>query len=131
MVPPISTEYGHIAMIVSAYASGKQIRYKTVGANNILILPDQRSFLLEKKYENTIKRKTLYSQYSTMQKIKSDLAHFYTENAKKYYQTRQKHWTDGQYFLDYIKSLNLEKPRILELGCGGGRFLSYFKEHWS
>lgn len=31
---PISTEYGHIAMIVSAYASGKQIRYKTVGANN-------------------------------------------------------------------------------------------------
>ena len=66
-----------------------------------------------------------------MQKIKSDLAHFYTENAKKYYQTRQKHWTDGQYFLDYIKSLNLEKPRILELGCGGGRFLSYLKEHWS
>lgn len=52
-----------------------------------------------------------------MQKIKSDLAHFYTENAKKYYQTRQKHWTDGQYFLDYIKKLNLEKPRILELGC--------------
>ena len=66
-----------------------------------------------------------------MQKIKSDLAHFYTENAKKYYQTRQKHWADGQYFLDYIKSLNLEKPRILELGCGGGRFLSCFKEHWS
>lgn len=31
---PISTEYGYIAMIVSAYASGKQIRYKTVGANN-------------------------------------------------------------------------------------------------
>lgn len=31
---PISTKYGHIAMIVSAYASGKQIRYKTVGANN-------------------------------------------------------------------------------------------------
>jgi hypothetical protein len=95
------------------------------------ISPDQRSFLLEKKYENTIKRKILYSQHSTMQKIKSDLAHFYTENAKKYYQTRQKHWTDGQYFLDYIKSLNLEKPRILELGCGGGRFLSYLKEHWS
>lgn len=93
--------------------------------------PDRRGFLLEKKYENTIKRKNLYSQHSTMQKIKSDLAHFYTENAKKYYQTRQKHWTDGQYFLDYIKSLNLDKPRILELGCGGGRFLSYFKEHWS
>ena len=30
----ISTEYGHIAMIVSAYALGEQIRYKTVGANN-------------------------------------------------------------------------------------------------
>ena len=99
--------------------------------DNILMLSDGRSFLLEKKYENIIKRKILYSQHSTMQKIKSDLAHFYTENAKKYYQTRQKHWTDGQYFLDYIKSLNLEKPRILELGCGGGRFLSYLKEHWS
>jgi hypothetical protein len=98
---------------------------------NQKISPDERSFLLEKKYENTIKKKNLYSHHSTMQKIKSDLAHFYTENAKKYYQTRQKHWTDGQYFLDYIKSLNLEKPRILELGCGGGRFLSYFKEHWS
>ena len=31
---PISTEYGHIAMIASAYSSGKQIRYKTVSANN-------------------------------------------------------------------------------------------------
>ena len=30
----ISTAYRYIAMIVSAYASGKQIRYKTVGANN-------------------------------------------------------------------------------------------------
>ena len=31
---PISTAYRHIAMIVPAYAPGKQIRYKTVGANN-------------------------------------------------------------------------------------------------
>lgn len=31
---PINTEYGHIAIIAPTYASGKQIRYKTVGANN-------------------------------------------------------------------------------------------------
>ena len=31
---PISTKYRHIAMIVPAYALGKQIRYKTVSANS-------------------------------------------------------------------------------------------------
>jgi len=59
MVTPISTEYGHITMIVSAYASGKQIRYKTVGANNILIYFQMRkAFSLKKRMKTLSKGKT-------------------------------------------------------------------------
>lgn len=63
----------------------------------------------------------------SMMGVKSDLAHFYSKNAKHYYQTRQKFWVDGDKILEQIKALKLEKVRILELGCGSGRFLSYFK----
>ena len=59
--------------------------------------------------------------------VKSDLAKFYSKNAKHYHQTRQKFWVDGEKILEQINALGLEKVRILELGCGSGRFLSYFK----
>lgn len=62
-----------------------------------------------------------------MMGVKSDLAKFYSKNAKHYHQTRQKFWVDGEKILEQIKALGLEKVRILELGCGSGRFLSYFK----
>lgn len=62
--------------------------------------------------------------------IKSDLSQFYTQNAKHYHQTRQKFWADGERVLQKIADLHLEKPRILELGCGGGRFLTYLKNNY-
>lgn len=62
--------------------------------------------------------------------IKSDLSQFYTQNAKHYHQTKQKFWADGERILQKIADLHLEKPKILELGCGGGRFLSYLKANY-
>lgn len=62
--------------------------------------------------------------------IKSHLANFYSHEAKKYYQTRQKPRPEGQLFVDAICSLNHQKPKILELWCGGGRFLSFFSQHY-
>lgn len=62
--------------------------------------------------------------------VKVDLAKFYSKNAKHYHQTRQKFWVDGEKIIEQIAALRLEKVRILELGCGSGRFLSYFKSRY-
>ena len=50
--------------------------------------------------------------------VKSDLAQFYSKNAAHCHQTRQKFWVDGDKIIEQIRSLKLEKVKVLELGCG-------------
>lgn len=56
--------------------------------------------------------------------ITQDLASFYTAEAKKYHQTRKKYRPDGQLLVQKIQSLSLKVPKILELGCWGGRLIT-------
>ncbi|MCF7835474.1 class I SAM-dependent methyltransferase [Candidatus Gracilibacteria bacterium] len=56
--------------------------------------------------------------------VKKDLAKIYDTNAKKYYETRKKHWEEVKLILDEIKKTDINKISILEFGCGGGRFIS-------
>ncbi len=68
--------------------------------------------------------------------IVSDLTEIYDNQAKKYFQTRQKAWNDKTLFREFIQEYidfhNLKKIRILEFGIWWGRFtkdiLSYIKE---
>lgn len=57
--------------------------------------------------------------------IRSDLAQFYNSEAKKYHQTRKKYRADGFLILKRLRSLHLKKPKLFELGCGGGRLISF------
>lgn len=58
-------------------------------------------------------------------KIKADLQYFYDCEAKKYYETRKKKWQEWENVLKILEKLSIEsrKLRILELGCGSGRFV--------
>lgn len=60
---------------------------------------------------------------------KEDLQKFYDANASKYHRTRQKHRADSQYIINEINNSESKKVRILELGCGAGRFASYLNEN--
>jgi ubiquinone/menaquinone biosynthesis C-methylase UbiE len=62
--------------------------------------------------------------------IKKDLQQFYNKEAKKYYETRKKYWKDVEYLLEALESFRGKKIRILEFGCGSGRFASYLLQHY-
>ncbi len=59
-----------------------------------------------------------------------ELQTFYNAQAEKYHQTRKKYRVDGQRLVVAIQALELENPKLLELGCGGGRFLSFLKTEY-
>lgn len=60
--------------------------------------------------------------------IQTELQEFYDAHAEKYYQTRNKHRADGEFFLDEIKGNEKKTIKILEFGCGSGRLLAHLKE---
>jgi hypothetical protein len=62
--------------------------------------------------------------------IVQDLADFYTTEAKKYHQTRKKYRPEGELLLQSISKLSVRTPKILELGCGGGRFISLLNQQF-
>lgn len=62
--------------------------------------------------------------------IVQDLADFYTTEAKKYHQTRKKYRPEGGLLLQSISKLSARIPKILELGCGGGRFISLLNQQF-
>ena len=62
--------------------------------------------------------------------IVQDLADFYTTEAKKYHQTRKKYRPEGELLLQSISKLSARIPKILELGCGGGRFISLLNQQF-
>ena len=67
------------------------------------------------------------------QEIKQDLQSFYNTEAKKYAETRKKFWHEEKAILDAITPLFEEwkKIRVLEFGCGSGRFASLLNQKFS
>ncbi len=66
------------------------------------------------------------------QEIKQDLQSFYNSEAKKYAETRKKFWHEEKVILDAITPLFEEwkKVRVLEFGCGSGRFASLLNQNF-
>ena len=67
------------------------------------------------------------------QEIKQDLKLFYDKEAKKYAETRKKFWHEEKKILDEITPLfeGWKKVRILEFGCGSGRFATLLNQKFS
>ena len=66
------------------------------------------------------------------QEIKQDLELFYNSEAKKYAETRKKFWHEEKAILETITPLfeEKEKIRILEFGCGSGRFATLLNQNF-
>ena len=66
------------------------------------------------------------------QEIKQDLESFYNSEAKKYAETRKKFWHEEKAILDAITPLfdNNDKVRVLEFGCGSGRFATLLNQQF-
>jgi len=66
------------------------------------------------------------------QEIKQDLESFYNSEAKKYAETRKKFWHEEKVILDTITPLfeNKDKVRVLEFGCGSGRFATLLNQNF-
>ena len=66
------------------------------------------------------------------QEIKQDLQSFYNSEAKKYAETRKKFWHEEKAILDAITPLfeNNDKVRVLEFGCGSGRFATLLNQNF-
>ena len=66
------------------------------------------------------------------QEIKQDLQSFYNSEAKKYAETRKKFWHEEKAILDTINPLfeEKEKVRVLEFGCGSGRFATLLNQQF-
>lgn len=66
------------------------------------------------------------------QEIKQDLQSFYNSEAEKYAETRKKFWHEEKAILDAITPLfeNKDKVRVLEFGCGSGRFASLLNQQF-
>ena len=66
------------------------------------------------------------------QEIKQDLESFYNSEAKKYAETRKKFWHEEKAILDAITPLfeNNGKVRVLEFGCGSGRFATLLNQNF-
>lgn len=57
--------------------------------------------------------------------VKEDLKNFYNKYAKKYHETRKKHWEEAEIILNEIVQTGNNKISILEFGCWWWRFISY------
>ena len=66
------------------------------------------------------------------QEIKQDLESFYNSEAKKYAETRKKFWHEEKAILDAITPLfeKNDKVRVLEFGCGSGRFATLLNQNF-
>ena len=66
------------------------------------------------------------------QEIKQDLQSFYNSEAKKYAETRKKFWHEEEAILGAITPIfeNNDKIRVLEFGCGSGRFATLLNQNF-
>lgn len=86
-----------------------------------------------KKRKISVKNSELKNNYFFgNQEIKQDLQSFYNSEAKKYAETRKKFWHEGKAILDAITPLFEEwkKIRVLEFGCGSGRFATLLNQNF-
>ncbi len=84
--------------------------------------------------KNTCKNLILiYISWKNIMDITQQLKNFYNSQAQNFSVSRQKHWPDFdiilQYIKDYIISTGKTKLKILELGCGDGRFYRFLKKN--
>ena len=88
-----------------------------------------------KKTKKTIKisKKKKNNDFFGNQEIKQNLQSFYDSEAKKYAETRKKFWHEEKAILDAITPLFEEwkKIRVLEFGCGSGRFATLLNQNFS
>ena len=85
----------------------------------------------KKKSEKVIQPKK-NNDFFGNQEIKQDLQSFYNTEAKKYAETRKKFWHEEKAILDAITPLfeNKDKVRVLEFGCGSGRFATLLNQNF-
>ena len=86
----------------------------------------------KKKSEKVIQPKK-NNDFFGNQEIKQDLQSFYNSEAKKYAETRKKFWHEEKAILDAITPLfeDNDKVRVLEFGCGSGRFATLLNQNFS
>jgi tRNA (uracil-5-)-methyltransferase TRM9 len=65
----------------------------------------------------------------TIQKLNQLNQHFYSQIAEEFSQTRQMPWKGWENLLEYLKKLPA-KSRVLDLGCGNGRFGQFLATHF-
>ena len=85
----------------------------------------------KKKSEKVVQSKK-NNDFFGNQEIKQDLQSFYNSEAKKYAETRRKFWHEEKAILDAITPLfeRKEKVRVLEFGCGSGRFATLLNQQF-
>ena len=85
----------------------------------------------KKKSEKVIQPKK-NNDFFDNQEIKQDLQSFYNSEAKKYAETRKKFWHEEKAILDAITPFfeDNDKVRVLEFGCGSGRFATLLNQNF-
>ena len=85
----------------------------------------------KKKSEKVVQAKKKNDFFGN-QEIKQDLQSFYNTEAKKYAETRKKFWHEEKAILDAITPLfeSKDKVRVLEFGCGRGRFATLLNQNF-
>lgn len=69
------------------------------------------------------------SKSSNGKSYKEGLKYFYNLEAKKYYNTRNKHRSDWELITKIVQEDTNQKIRILELWCGSWRFCTYLNKN--
>lgn len=87
-------------------------------------LKESTNYHLAIHWANKLIKKTKYEEIFTTLKLRD----FYNLEAKKYSQTRKKHWPDAEKLLEEIKKYDKKTISILELGCWSWRFLEALQE---
>jgi len=85
----------------------------------------------KKKSEKVVQAKK-NNDFFGNQEIKQDLQLFYNTEAKKYAETRKKFWHEEKAIIDAITPLfeSKDKVRVLEFGCGSGRFATLLNQNF-
>ena len=85
----------------------------------------------KKKSEKVVQAKK-NNDFFGNQEIKQDLQSFYNIEAKKYAETRKKFWHEEKAILEAITPLfeSKDKVRVLEFGCGSGRFARLLNQNF-
>ena len=87
----------------------------------------------KKKKAGSISEPKEKNEAFSNQEIKQNLKSFYDKEAKKYAETRKKFWHEEKAILNEITPLfeNWRNVRVLEFGCGSGRFATLLNQNFA